>query len=161
MAIQDASFIFGLPAITNSTSTTASTDKFDAGSDKKVFGAPFCGYLCGRFAVTADASPTVKVDLVGSDNADLDPDNNETVQNVVIASTGIIAHDGEGNDLASGDVVEFCIPVGGQRVSRQYYGCLVTLGGTNPDVAAAAKQLYISLDAQSNLPGAQAAVPST
>lgn len=160
MAIQDGSFIFGLPAITNSTSATASTDKFDAGSDKKLFGAPFCGYLCGRFPVTADASPTVKVDLVGSDNADLDPDNNEAVQNVIIASTGIIAHDSEGNDLASGDVVEFCIPIGGQRVARQYYGCIITLGGTNPDTVVDAKQLYIVLDGQSNLPGTRAAVPA-
>jgi hypothetical protein len=160
MAIIDGDFVFGLPAITNSTAATASTNTYDAGSDKNVFGGQNVAKLIGRFPVTADASPTVKVDFVASDAADLDPNGNEAVPNIVLASTGVISTDEDGNALASGDVVDFQLDIGGQTAERQYYGCIITLGGTSPDTVADAKQLSLVLTAQTNLPGARAAVPA-
>lgn len=155
MAIVDGDMVFGLPAITNSNTATISTNVYDAGSAKKVFGGPRVAKLCGRFPVTADASPTVKVDFIGADAADLN------TLPVVIASTGVIASDEAGALLATAGIVDFQLDLAGQTAAKRYYGCKVTLGGTNPDTVAAAKQLYVVLTAQTNLPGDQAAIPAT
>lgn len=155
MPIIDSKMVFGLPAITNSTAATISTNVYDAGSAKKVFaGLPGGVKLCARTAVTADANPSIKIDLVGADNEALSSNP------VVIASTGVIATAEDGTALASGESVDVVLDVSGQTAAKRYYGLVVTLGGTNPDIAAAPSQGYIAMDAQTNMPGERAAVPA-
>jgi hypothetical protein len=156
----DAKFDFGLPTIANSTARTASANIYDHGSAAVLFGADAkpC-YLWGRATVTADADPTIMVELVASDEADLDPNlNANPLTTEVLASTGIIRTQQDGGVLVSGDTVEFLIPIQLQRIARRYYGGHVVLGGTNPDLAAG-QDLRIVLDGQTSLIGARAAVP--
>jgi hypothetical protein len=158
----DARQNFGLPTITNSTSATASPTILDAGSAKVLFGSDKADqYLWFRATVTADASPTIKVDLVASSESDLDPNDNAAGdKNLIIASTGVIATNPRtGAALASGDTVELAIPIQKQVDARRYYGLLVTLGGTNPDLAASQDAMVVT-NAQSNMIGARAAVPA-
>lgn len=159
--IIDGKFNLGLPTITNSTATTVSPNIYDAGSAKFVFGAGMGSYkLWFRATVTADASPTLRVSLVGSDNADGDPNDNETAGNIILADTGIITR--EDSDLSamdSGDTIERVIPIQTQTVAKRYYMLLVTLGGTNPDLAAS-QDAYIVRDGQNNMIGARAAIPA-
>jgi hypothetical protein len=150
----DSNMVFGLPAITNSNTATISTNVFDAGSAVKLFASPKIAKCCFRIAVTADASPSILVDLVGDSAAAL------TTAPVVIASSGVIASDEDGTTLASGDTVDCAFDVTGQTAAKRYYGLFVTLGGTNPDIVAAASQGYIALDYQTMLPGARQAVPA-
>lgn len=151
---------FGLPTITNSTAATASANVYDAGGDVILFGSETPLWLWFRAAITADASPTLRVDLVGSDNADMDVNDNETLRNIILASTGIITdHPTTGIALASGDVVELAIPIKKQLVARQYYGLIVTLGGTNPDLAAG-QPAKVVRNPQTNMYGARAAIPA-
>ena len=158
--ILDGMFAFGLPTIANSNTATVSTNVLDAGSDVILFGSEHPLKLWFRATITADASPTLRVSLVGSDNVDLDPNDNETLRNIVLADSGIIMdHPTGGVALASGDIVELSIPIKKQLVARQYYGLLVTLGGTNPDLAAGQKA-YVVRDAQTNMYGARAAAPA-
>ena len=155
----DAKFDFGLPAITNSTTQTVSTNVLDMEADVILFGSQEPLFMWGRATITADASPTFRCDLVASDNADLDPNNNETIRNIILASTGVIQNDPtDGLALADGDVIEFSVPIQQQRAARQYYGGLITLGGTNPDLAAG--DLYVLSQPQTNMIGARAAVPA-
>lgn len=154
MSYIDGNFIFGQPAITTSNTATISTNVLDMAAAVKLFASQKTGYLCGRITITAGTNPTVRVDLVGADNAAL------TSNPVVLASTGAIATTEAGVALANGDTVDFQVPIVGQTVAKEFYGCFLTLGGTNPSVAADAKQLYVVLDAQTNMPGARAAVPA-
>lgn len=147
MAMIDGNFVFGLPAITNSTAATISTNVLDAGAATKLFAAPVCGHICARIAVTADANPSIKIDLVGADAANL------TSNPIVLASSGVIATNEAGTALATGEIVDVAFPVGGQTAAKRYYGLVVTLGGTNPDIAAAAAQGYLALDPQTAMPG--------
>src|SRR2546428_4227441 len=87
----DGQFNFGLPTITNSTTATASTNVYDAGSSKMVFGVEHQSLqLKIRATITADASPTARWSLVGSDNVDLDVDDNETLRNIILADSGTV-----------------------------------------------------------------------
>lgn len=158
--ILDSEFNWGLPTITNSNAVTASANITDVGASEIVFGAEKNPYLWFRATITADASPTLRINVVASDEADLDPDNSEA-SNDVLGSTGILDMKQDGSAvLASGDTLEYAIPIKTQVVARRYYGLLVTLGGTNPDLAAGqpAKVVY---NPQTHLIGAQAAVPAS
>jgi len=158
--ILDGMFAFTLPTITNSTTCTVSANVLDAGADVILFGGHEPLWLWFRATITADASPTLRIDLVASDNADGDPNDNETIRNVILASTGIITDHPTGTvALASGDTVELAIPIAKQLVARQYYMLLVTLGGTNPDLAAGQKA-YVVRNPQTNMIGARAAAPA-
>jgi hypothetical protein len=157
--ILDAKFAFGLPTIANSNTATVSPYVYDAGSAIHLFRAGKGPYLWFRATVTADADPTIKVDMIASDQNDLDPDNSEAT-NDVLGSTGVITQNPEdGTVLVSGETVEMYFEIRGQRTARRYYGLLVTLGGTNPDLAAS-QDAYIVYDVQNNLIGARAAVPA-
>lgn len=134
----DGNWLFGLPAITNSTTPTRSTDVVDVGTAKKVFSAPQCAFVCFSTIVTADADPSIKVDLVGADDAAL------TSSPVVLGSSGVIATDEDGTALVSGDRVTKSFPIGGQTKAKRFYGLVITLGGTAPDIAAAALQGYLT-----------------
>jgi hypothetical protein len=157
----DGRFNFGIPIITNSTATVASTNIYDAGADRTEFG-PMCPqlWLWFRVVVTADASDaTVRVNFIASGESDLDPDNSAE-SNDILASTGIIDMQDDGTGvLESGDTVERAVPIQVQRIARRYYGLLITLGGTNPDLAALSDAEVVT-NPQTNMPGARAAVPA-
>ncbi len=125
---------FGVPAITNSNAATVSPNVFDAGSAINLFGARGSDLaVVGHAVLTADDNPTLKVELLGADNAAL------TTNPTVIGSTGIIVYKPDGSTaLASGDDVPFKLHAVQQRVAKRYYGLMFTLGGTNPDTAGTA-----------------------
>lgn len=152
--ITEGEFEFGLPTILNSNTATVSPYVHDAGADKILFRAgrhkPKVWF---RATVTADANPSIKVDLLAADDAAL------TTNAIVLGSSGVIAHDTDGTALASGDTVERTFEVGNQVVAKRYYGLMVTLGGTNPDLAASQKARLVR-DAQTNMIGPRAAIPA-
>jgi hypothetical protein len=158
--LMDALFDFGLPTITNSTAGTVSTNVFDALVAKKLFqpGQQMRPKVAGRTgALTADANGTVKIDLVGADSADL------ATNPVVLGSTGVLTKLADGaTDIGAGSAttfLDFFISTINQQVAKRYYGLVVTLGGTNPDMAAGGKAA-LCLDAQTNMVGPRAAVPA-
>lgn len=150
--ILDGTFNWGIPAIDDSNTATASTNVTDMGAAKIVFGAGKGVRLWFRAVVTADANPSIKVDVIGSDAAALNSNN------IVIASSGVIATAEDGTALLTTEVVERDFEVRGQVVAKRYYGLLVTLGGTNPDTTA--QDAEIVWDVQTNLIGPRAAVPA-
>ena len=158
--IRDYFLNFGIPGITNSTSKTASTNVYDAGSDIIMFGSGHGMVACWKTVITADASPTILIEFVGSDNVDLDPNDNETQMNIVLGSSGIVRADEDGTALATGDTIEGSFALRDQVISRQYYGGLITLGGTNPDVVAATSYLHVVHSSQTNMRGPRAAIPA-
>lgn len=151
---------FGIPNITNSNTKTASTNVYDAGADIILFGSGHNMKAVWKTVITADASPTLLIEIVGSDALDLDPNDNEAILNTVLGSSGVVRMDEDGTALASGDTIEGSFALGDQVASRQYYGGLITLGGTNPDTVAATSYLYVVHTGTTNLRGPRAAVPA-
>lgn len=171
MGYIDGNFQFGLPAITNSTTRTISTNVLDTDAAASaeaatpavtLFGSPKIGFLAFRTNITTSAgTPSIRVELIGADNAAL------TTLPIKIVDTGVIVNNVAGAALSqdasaiAGNLVDIKLAVSGQVVAKRYYGCFITLGGTNPDIVVAANQLYIALTPQTMLPGAQVAVPAT
>jgi hypothetical protein len=119
------------------TSDVISTNVYDAGSAKKVFGGS--AGLAPKVAVTTSASggtsPTFRARLVGADNAAL------TTNPIILADSGV------SRVLTATDVpyaVEL-IPAE-QLDSKQYYGVIYTQSGTSPTATVNANMV---LDAQS------------
>lgn len=159
--ILDASFDFGLPTLTNSTTKTVSPNIFDAGADEVVFGGRDRLRLAWKAVITADAAPTILVEFVGSNVADLDAnDTPEGVNNIMLGSSGVVRNSDDGTVLATGDVVYGDFEIAVQTVARRYYGVLTTLGGTNPDIVTTTCYAHIVRDAQTNMPRIRAAVPA-
>lgn len=125
---------FGIPAITNSNTATVSPNVFDAGAAVKLFGNRGSDLkVVGHAVCTADDNPTLKVELIGADNAAL------TTNPMTLGSTGVSALGPDGATAwASGADIPFTIKVQRQFVAKRYYGLMVTLGGTNPDTAGTA-----------------------
>lgn len=141
----------GLPTITNSNTATASTNVVDVGSAKIIFQAGRGARIWGRAAVSVDTT-SLRVDFVGSAAAAL-------TTPFVIASRQI-AYDELNALLGTGtQTITFDFEVSRQRVAYRHYGLLVTLGGTNPDMTAGSA--YLVFNAQTNMIGAQAAIPAT
>lgn len=144
--ITDAKLDFGLPAITDSNAGTASTNVLDMGSAKVLFaaGPKYAPRLFARAPVSA-ACTGVRVDVVGSDAAALNSGN-------VVISSHRTTVDERGAALGSGTQnVQVDFQVMGQSTAKRYYGLLVYLEGTNPDMTAG--DAYIVADAQSNMVG--------
>ncbi len=159
----DRLHVFGLPTITNSTTPTVSPYVYDHGAAGIAFGfAMGAAGLWFRIPITADASPTIKIDLVGSDNADLDPNDNESVGNIILASTGVLTKEilGDLSALDSDDSVEKVIPIASQTIAKRYYGLLVTLGGTNPDLVEDLNGAAVVRVGQTNMIGTRNAIPA-
>lgn len=159
--ITDASFAFGLPAITNSNTATVSPNVFDAGSAIKLFAGPKGPRLFYRANVTGvgAADGSINISVVGADNAALSSNP------VVIASTGVVTTLEDGTAIGTGGVVVGSLEVSGQSVAKRYYGLMVTLGGTTPDLvgtvlAPTIDNASIVLDAQTNQINVRAAVPA-
>ncbi len=156
----DAKLNFGIPDITNSTAAVAGTNVYDAGAARILFTADYSLKIIFKTVLTADASPTIKLDFVGSGESDLDADWSEA-DNVLLGSSGIIRVTADGTAIATGETVEGYFMVQDQRVAKRYYGLIVTLGGTNPDTVAATSFAHGVLQTQTNMRGAQAAIPAT
>lgn len=154
MPILDGNWIFGLPALTDTT-RTVSTNVVDVGSAKKVFAAPFCGFIVFEVAmVTVGATAGITVDLVGADNAPL------TTNPVIINSSGIVATDEDGVTMVAGSIVRGDFPVGGQTKAKQFYGLMTQLAHVDSEIALAAKQGYFTVNPQTNMRKERAAVPA-
>ncbi len=152
---------FGLPDITDSNTKTVSPYVYDAGSDKIVFGQNTGQlFVMWKTIITAAASPTILIELVGSDNADGDVNENETVRNIVLGSSGIVRTTHAGATLASGDLVYGYFAINTQWEPRQYYMLNTTLGGTTPDIVAATSWAYVVRDYQDHLENLRAAIPA-
>lgn len=147
----DGDFEFGMPAINNSNTATASTNVLDAQSAKIVFGGAI-GSLKVFFRTPVSADTTaVRIDLVGSDAAALNSNN-------IVLGSHYTAADELGAALGSGTQnIAGSFAITGQKTAKRYYGLLVTLSGTNPDMTAG--DAYVVIDAQTNQPGARAATP--
>lgn len=152
----DGKFNFIMPTIANSQNRTASHDDYiyDAGASRFEFG-PMCPqmWLWFKAPVTSDDNTTIMVDFVASAASDLDPDRNEgTLDTDILASTGVIdvVDDGSAR-LTTSDTIERAIPIQTQRHARRYYGLHVTLGGTNPDLAALAGEAHVVTNPQTNM----------
>jgi hypothetical protein len=158
--IRDYFHNFGLPGITNSTAKTVSVNVYDAGANVILFASGKPAKIVWKTVITADASPTILIEFVGSDNVDGDPNDNEANLNVLLGSSGIVRTNMTGAVLASGDTVYGEFPIGMQYIARRYYALLTTLGGTNPDIVAATSSAHLVLNAQTNMRGARAAIPA-
>lgn len=137
MSMLDANFNFSAKQAL--TGTANSTNTYDAGSAKKVFGgtnnrAKLGIQITGGIGGT---SPTFRAQFVGADNAGL------TANPETIADTGVSPV------LAAADapVLYELIP-GNQKVAKQHYGMIYTLGGTSPTMDVNAQ---LSESVQNNL----------
>lgn len=146
--ICEGSFAFGMPTIVaGSGAATVSPNIYNAGSAKTVFdgaaGPPL--KIAGNGTVTSDASDvTMRVQFVGADNTGL------TTNPEVLADTGTIQHGPDGSTaIASGTVIPFELKTGRQFSPKQYYGLLVTIGGTNQAMAASSGVANLVIDSQS------------
>lgn len=155
MAILDLSFALEdtLRTLSAGTGDQDSTDVFDAGAAKRVFGGHsqrpprFSGYYR---VTTFDTTATFRARFVGSDNAALD-------SNVeILADTGVQTLAEDGTVLVDEDVVKWDIPVVGQRTAKRYYGFIFTQGQANQVGVVSA---VVGLDVQSNMVAAKAATP--
>lgn len=154
--ILDAVFNFGPPAadITNSTAATVSGNVYDAGSAVRLFNGPDSPVVTGKSVITADANGTIKVELLGADDAGL------TTNAVICGSTGIISVKDDGSTaIGTGYTVNWQIKAINQRATKRYYGLMYTLGGTNPDLDVSESTASVSFVAQTNLPGDRLATP--
>lgn len=159
-SVIDNEFEFGLPDITNSTTKTVSPYVFDAGAAELIFGGRHNLWLSWKTVITADAAPTIHIEMWAGDAADGDVNDNETLRNEILGASGIVRLDVTGAVLASGAVAAGSFPIGSQTIARRYYGLNVTLGGTNPDIVAATSFAYVTRDAPSNMLKARDAVPA-
>lgn len=160
--LTDASFAFGLPAITNSNTAVVSPNVFDAGLATKLFtGPPGKVKLFYRANVTGvgAADGSINISLVGADNAALSSNP------IVISSTGVVTTLEDGTAIGTGGVVVGALDLSGQTVAKRYYGLMVTLGGTTPDLvgtvlAPTVDNAYVVFDAQTHQINVRAAVPA-
>jgi hypothetical protein len=162
--IIDATFDFGLPAHTDA-GTVVSTNVYDAGAGSAVnrilFQAGQGMRIWGRQALTGSGSAyTLRCDFVAGDTSDLDPDFSEAGETDVLACSPMFQTADDGTDLVTGDTVEFNFDVTRQTTARRWYGLHSVLGGSSTPTAAAG-DAYGVFDAQTNMIGAQAAVPAT
>lgn len=132
-----------------------STNVYDAGSAKRVFGGHTQKppYLTGVYKITAGTGAlSFRVQFVGGEAADLTTGAEE-----VIADSGVQLLDKDGTALAIGDSVTFSIPLVGQRSTKRYYGCFYTQGTADQDGEVTA---VITEGPQTHMPYFKAAVPA-
>lgn len=134
----DALLNFASQQSLSTTSDVVSTNVYDAGSAKKVFGGSGEEVkLAIQVTAAGGTSPTFRARLVGADNAAL------TTNPIILADTGTSAV------LAASDlpVIYELVPAM-QPTAKQYYGVIFLLGGTTPTATANAQ---VAHTAQSNL----------
>ena len=126
----------------------------DAGAAVIEFGA---GRIKPRLfwstVITGAGTISVLVDLVGSAAAALTSPG-------LIASSGITLNTTDGTAIQNGERVFGDFEIGGQTKEYRYYGLIVTLGGTTPDIVEATSEGFVVMDAASNLLAARAAIPA-
>ena len=134
----DGHFNFADQQAISGTSDTVSTNVYDAGSAKKLFGgANRKARLAIQVTAAGGTSPTFQAKLVGADNAAL------TTNPVVIADTGITG------TIAAADLpLLFELVPGLQTEDKRYYGVIFDQGGTSPTATVNAQ---ISMEPHSAL----------
>jgi hypothetical protein len=129
MAIQDACFNFASQQSLSGTAAQNSTNVYDAGSAKLLFGGSANLFvLAVEVTAAGGTSPTFRAQLVGADDAALS-------SNVItIAETGV------SKVLAASDLpVLYRLSVNNQTTSKRYYGVIFTQSGTSPTATANAQ----------------------
>jgi hypothetical protein len=132
-----------------------STNVYDAGSAKKVFGGHSLRppVLCITYKITAGTGTlSFRYQFIGAEAADLTTGAEE-----VIADTGIQLLDTDGTALAIGDVISYAIPLVGQRSAKRYYGGFSTQGTADQDGELT---VVITEGPQTNMPYFRAAIPA-
>lgn len=140
----DAAWAFD-PTPKTVTATGNSTNVNDQGSAKNLFqgtGEPF--RISGFYKGNSGANPTIRVQLVGADDAAL------TTNVIIIADTGVSPV------LTAGALVPFELIPQMQSAAKRFYGLIYTLAGTTPNIDVLAVGV---LDGQSAYPAQKAAVP--
>lgn len=131
-----------------------STNVFDAGAAKRLFGgfSQKPPVLAVAYKITAGTGVlSFRVQFLGADAADLATGTEET-----IADSGIITLDRDDTALAIGDTVLLYLTLRAQRVAKRYYGCFYTQGTADQDGEVTA---VITDAPQTNMPYFKAAVP--
>ncbi len=147
MAFKDGNWEWGIPAhadagAVNSTNTT------DVGADAQNQ-KPFAGEGAEfQWQASLDANvDSFQIDIVGSDAAALNSGN------VILASTGAIATDENGDALGTAaHVIKGVLRVKGQTVAKRHYGAITTTVGSGSTVTADAKGLGLVEHGQTNMP---------
>lgn len=129
MGMIDAKFDFGKGQALTGTSDVLSTNVYDAGSAKKLFGGS--GARPARIGITQTAtggtSPTLRARLVAADNAAL------TTNPIILADTGV------SRVLVAGDVPRVMQLIPQDQIdAKQFYGIIYTQGGTSPTATVSA-----------------------
>lgn len=152
----DKIMTFGLPAISGVNTVTICTDVFDGLSAIKLFAADDLPLLrCYTTGLTAGTGTlSFRLHMVADSLANL------TTTPIILADSGVLLNAEDGTALATGDDIQVAIAIQRQTATRRFYGAFVTLGGTNPSIAADAKQCFLSMTGQSHLPGLRAAIPA-
>lgn len=153
MGYTDGQFALGLPGITNSNTAAVSPYVHDAQAAKILFGAGQKNRARVQFRAPVSADTTaVRIDFVASDAAALNSGN-------IVLGSHYTSVDELGDALGTGTQnIAGDFEIGLQTTAKQYYGALVTLSGTNPDMTAG--DAYVVRDAQNYMLGARAAVPA-
>lgn len=137
----DNAFSFASGQSLSGTSDTVSTNVFDAGSAKKLFGGSSGRGVKILVTVTAvgGTTPTFRARLVGADNAAL------TTNPVILDDSGV------SRTLVAGDL-PYAIELhpAEQLDAKEFYGVIFTQSGTSPTATASANAV---MDAQSNFTG--------
>lgn len=132
----EASQNFATVQALTGTSDVVSTNVLDVGSAKKAFGG--AGHpvkVSAGYVNASGTTPTIRVRLVGADNAAL------TTNPEILADSGVSA------TVTAGVPVVYELVPSMQKVAKRYYGVVWTQGGTTPVGAGTAN---LVLDAQSN-----------
>jgi hypothetical protein len=133
-----------------------STNVFDAGESKKLFGHDEM-WLWARFGVTQCSQ--VQLDLRGDTTAATLATGGADTE--TIASTGSITADEVGTALADDATERFVtvrIRIPKQKLAMRYYGLWITTTGTGDTVTAG--DAYVVMGGQNHLLGARAAAPA-
>jgi hypothetical protein len=140
--------------MTVGTADLISSNVFDAGSAKKLFGGNSLRppVLQVGYKITAGTGAlSFRVRFVGADNAAL------TTKPEIIADTGVQTVEPDGQTaFVVGDQVFYALHLQGQRTAKRYYGVITTMGTADQDGEYTA---VITEGPQTNMPGRKAAVP--
>jgi hypothetical protein len=134
----DNNFAFASQQNLSGATSTNSTNVYNAGSAKKLFGgAGEPVSLAVHVTAAGGTSPTIQAKLVGADDSGLSSNV------IVIADTGVSPA------LAASDL-PYALEVvpAQQKTAKQYYGVIFVQTGTSPTATVNAA---LTIDAQSNL----------
>jgi len=142
-------------ALAAGTADQISTNVFDAGAAKKLFGgfSQRPPILAVTYKITAGTGAlSFRVRMLAAAAADLATGTEE-----IVVDSGVRTLDVDDTALAIGDTLTFFLALRSQRVSKRYYGLFYTQGTADQEGTVTA---VVTEAAQTNMPYFKAAVPS-